>query len=124
MPKTREIPRPEWASFLAAFSRMHRGWRVRIEVFGADIGAQEEAELPLMGVIVDPEPAGMRVTITLGLEPDDHVSHSIEHPTRIRLAQTDEGADQALEIEAKDGAITLVRFLSPALPETVDGMVP
>ena len=40
----REIPRDEWAGFLDSFSRQHEGWLVRLEVPGAEIGAQVEAQ--------------------------------------------------------------------------------
>lgn len=126
MPKTREIPRHEWTAFLDAFSRAHEGWQAGLEVFGEEIGAQDEVErLPLMGATAELEHAGReRITIDLGKAVDDHVSHVILRPTRLRLLQTDAGADEALEIEAGDGPPTLLRLLAPSLPEAVDGIVP
>lgn len=126
MPKTIEVPRDQWIGFLDEFSRAHRGWRARLEVFGTDFGAQEETDhLPLMGVSADFKDKGReRITITLGSATDNHVSHSVEHPTRVQFEQTDDGADQALQIESGDGLATLLRFLSPARPEAVDGIVP
>ncbi|HWC65501.1 MAG TPA: DUF5335 family protein [Thermoanaerobaculia bacterium] len=126
MSKTREIPRNEWTAFLDAFSRAHKGWRARLEIFGVNIGAQEEVDhLPLMGLTAELGRAGReRITIDLGREADDHVSHAILHPSRIRILQTDAGADEALEIEAGEAPPTLLRFLAPSLPEAVDGAVP
>ena len=46
----REIPRDEWVKYLDGFSRRHEGWPVTVEVLGAEVGAQVEAqELPLRG---------------------------------------------------------------------------
>ena len=54
--------------------------------------------------------------------PRDHVAHVVRAPTRVRLTQTDEGADEALEIDSQDGATTRLRFRVAALPEAVDGI--
>ena len=126
MPKTREIPSAEWPAFLDAFSRLHQGWRTRVEVLGREFGAQEETgHLPLMGIATDArDPRRQRITITLGRSPDDHVSHAVDRPSKIFVERTDEGADQALEIESANGTTTLLRFLDPALPETVNGTIP
>src|ERR1043166_4464698 len=122
MPTTREILPAGGPVFLDAFRRVHHGWRARIEVFGRELGAQEETDhLPLMGIADDPR--HRKITIMLGGSPDDHVSHAIERPSKILLEQTDEGADQALEIDSADGTKTLLRFITPALPESVDGIV-
>jgi hypothetical protein len=44
----RGIPLDEWAGYLDGFSRQHEGWLARVEVLGAEVGAQVEArELPL-----------------------------------------------------------------------------
>ncbi len=50
---TQEIPRQEWNKFFDSFSRQHEGWLVTLEIFGPEIGAQEEArELPLEGISI------------------------------------------------------------------------
>lgn len=122
MESTLDIAREDWTTFLDAFSRIHRGWRSRIEVLDAEIGAQEEGEdLPLMGISADFKDAGREsVQIALGRSPDDHVSHAVLHPTAIRVLRREDGADEALEISS-EGAVTLLRFLSPAVPEAADG---
>lgn len=119
MPKTREITPAEWPGFLDAFSRVHHGWRARVDVLGDEFGAQEETDhLPLMGIATDArDPRRQRITITLGTSPDDHVSHAIDRPSKMFLEQSDAGADQALEIESADGTKTLLRFLDPAPAE-------
>lgn len=122
---TQEIPREEWTTFFDRFSKQHEGWRVSLEVFGPEIGAQQEANaLPFEGITVashGKEP--ITIAISLGKAPEDHVTHTIAGPKHVWLQQTSEGADEALEIESEDGAKTLLRFRSAVLPEMVDGVV-
>ena len=122
---TQEIPRDEWKTFLDSFSRQHEGWLATLEVFGPEVGAQEEAhELPLEGVSVASEAdKSESIAISMGKMPEDHISHTITKPEHVWLEKTDDGADAALEIESEDETKTLLRFRSPVPPEFVDGVV-
>jgi hypothetical protein len=121
----REIPRDEWAKFLDSFSRQHEGWLIRLEVLGAEIGAQVEAqELPLEGITAELKSGGEDViSIILGGGSRERVTHNITQPTHVRIEQTESGADMTLQIESRSGVTTLVRFRSAMLPEMVDGIV-
>jgi hypothetical protein len=120
----REIPRDEWVEFLDSFSRQHEGWMVTVEVFGAEIGAQVEAEeLTLEGITADLKDGENVISVIVGKRPTEHITHNIAQPTSIRIEQTEGGADMALQIESGDGMTTLVRFRSAVLPEMVDGIV-
>jgi hypothetical protein len=123
--KTKEIPKNEWPEFFDSFSRQHQGWLVTLEIFGSEIGAQvEERELAFEGIVDEwDEIQGNEISIMIGAEPDDHITHSISQPTQVSLEQTDEGADAALAIKSADGVMALLRFRSPILPEMVDGIV-
>ena len=123
--QTRQIPKGEWPAFLNTFSRKHEGWLVRLEIFGPEIGAQiEEKGLILEGLADEwDEVTGNTIMIMAGNKPDDHLTHSINHPTEVSLEQTDEGADAALAIKAEDGTTTLLSFRAAVLPETVDNVV-
>lgn len=122
---TREVPREEWVSFCDSFSRQHEGWRVTVEVLGAEIGAQNEArELPLGGVTAELNGGREeRIEIMVGEGAGDHITHTIMSPRRVYVEETVAGAHEALEIESPDGVKTLLRFRSPTLPEMVDGVV-
>lgn len=113
---TQEIPRTEWSNFFDTFSQQHEGWLATLEIFGSEVGAQEEAhELPFEGLSVASEPdKSETIEISMGKAADDHVSHAVEKPTRVWLEQTDE-ASAALEIESEDQTKTLLRF-RPAVP--------
>ena len=122
---TQEIPRDEWSAFFDSFSRQHEGWLATVEVFGDDLGAQVEArELRLEGITADLKGSNEdAISIMVGETPDDHVTHTITAPSHVRLEQTQEGANEALQIESASGATTLLRFRSAVLPEMVDGVV-
>lgn len=122
---TQEISRDEWTTFLDTFSRQHEGWLATLEVFAADIGAQQEAhDLPLEGITASSkDKTPETISISLGKMPEDHVTHAINAPTRIWLVQTTDGANAALEIESADNAKTLLRFRSALPADMVDGVV-
>jgi hypothetical protein len=62
------------------------------------------------------------VTIAARSTGQSQITHTVQNPRHIRLEQNDEGADVALEIESADKTIAILRFTTPALPETVDGI--
>ena len=123
--QTRQIPRSEWPAFLDRFSRQHEGWLVTLEILNPDFGAQvQETGLVLEGLTDERDEAGSNtIMIMTGDEPDDHVTHPINHPTEVSLEQTDEGADVALSIKSVDGTISLLSLRVAVLHETVDGLV-
>ena len=123
--ETKEIPRDQWRSFFDVFSRQHEGWLATLEIFGPEIGAQQEAwQLPLAGVTFESRGSEPEtITIDLGKTPEDHVSHTISQPVHVWLEQTTEGANAALEIESADETKALLRFRSSMPPEMVDGVV-
>ena len=122
--QTRQIPKSEWSLFLDRFSRQHEGWLVKLEILSSEIGAQvEETGLVLEGLTEESDEAkGNTIIIMIGKEPDNHVTHSINHPTEVSLEQTDEGADVALSIKSADGATALLSFRAAVAPETVDSV--
>jgi hypothetical protein len=122
--QTVQIPREAWSQTLNDFSAMHEGWLVSVDVLSAEIGAQPEVhDLPLVGVVAEPDGDGGTITISAARQAAGQITHTIHSPTRVWIERTDEGADAAVQIESADGAKTIVRFRTPALPETVDGVV-
>src|SRR3977135_698949 len=96
---TKEIRHDEWLSFLDSFSQRHQGWLVTLEVIAPEIGAQEEASnLPLEGITSSESNAHQTISISVGNLPSNHLTRTINNPTRLWLKQTLQGADEALEI--------------------------
>ena len=122
---TQEIPREDWSNFFDVFSRQHEGWLVTLEVFGPEVGAQEEAhQLPFEGISIASGGNGAdAIAINLGKTPEDHVTHTITKPEHVWLEQTSGGANAALEIESENQNKALLRFRSALPPEMVDGVV-
>jgi hypothetical protein len=120
--KTKEVPKHQWPKFFSSFSQRHEGWLTTLEIFGYELGAQvQERELPFEGIIDEGDEAtGDQIVIMIGAKPDEHITHTISHPTQVSLEQTDGGADVALQIKSADGLNTLLRFRSPILPELAD----
>ena len=111
---TREIPRDEWMTFFDSFSRRYEGWLVTVEMLGDDIGAQVEVrELPLVGIVVDLKGSDeAAISIIIGEEAQDHITHTITQPTHVRFEETGEAEHMTLQIEPAGGATTLVNFFS------------
>ena len=121
--RTPEIPRDDWSRVLAEFSATHDGWLVSLDILSPDIGAQPDIiDLPLVGVTFEDIRAGT-MTISAGRSAVPEITHTIQAPSRIWVERTDAGADAALAIESADGAKTILRLRTAALPETVDGIV-
>src|SRR6266581_9073439 len=122
---TRDIPRPEWTEFLDTFSRQHERWLINVEVVTSGLGAHREVrDKPLTGISEDRKSGdAARISISAGERPEEHVTHFISRPSRVALEQTEEGAHKGLRIESENGETTLVLFRSPALPETLDGVI-
>src|SRR5687768_4498680 len=112
--QTREIPKSEWPAFVNSFSSRHQGWVVDVEIFGPDIGAQVEGTgLVLQGLTGEWDVMNRdSILIMAGNRRDDHVTHSINHPTEISLEKTDSGIDVVLSITGEDGTKTLLTFPS------------
>ena len=110
--KTYEVSADQWVDFFSNFSRAHVGWPVTIEVLSPETGPQRVAgELPLQGVSFDL--AGSRpCTITMGAGdgPSANISHRIDMPLHIRVAEDDGGESGTIEIEPARGAPTLVHY--------------
>lgn len=120
---SREIPRGEWLSFLDSFSRQHEGWLVKMEVADAQGGSRVQAEnLKFEGVTPEHSEGHDRISIVLGKEPEDHLTHFVSDPKRVLFLETKAGGHVGLQIEAADGSKTEVRFPGPARPETLDNV--
>ena len=122
---TQEISREAWPEFFHGFSSAHEGWLATIEVFGSEFGAQVEVlELPFEGITADLRSADKgSISLMVGKSPDEHMTHTITSPTHVRLDQTEEGANEALQIESAGETTTLVRFRSPEFPDLVPGII-
>lgn len=114
------VPAVEWCVFLERFSRRHRGWLATMH--GLEQG------LPLTRV-----PSERFESVALERSDFDHlvrvtfangISLCALRPRAVRVQQTDEGAEAALEVETAAGAFIRLAFRATALPDQLDGVAP
>jgi hypothetical protein len=111
---TREIPRADWATFLAAFSRQHAHWLVtvdRVRDGSRETIAEDE---PLERVITSA--GGIMVVIASG-------EVAVADPTSLRV-ESEGAVESAIQIEDAEGTATRVDLRTPIAPELVDGVAP
>jgi uncharacterized protein DUF5335 len=107
MPTTREIPRDEWQSYFDDLVTQ-QALRASVEIVGAELGDQTEAEkLPLDSISHDDQ--ANRLTIGLGGADRYPVVlwHTIERPLRVEVREQDGVAD-AILIEDSDDVHTVL----------------
>jgi hypothetical protein len=104
----KEIERNDWGRFFESFTMQHDHWLVSVD--------GEKESMPLEGITARDE----LITITLGGD--------ISHHRRITIAgkkvtvEQQDGVEQGVAIESRDGHTTRLAFRSPMPPELVDGI--
>jgi hypothetical protein len=122
----RDVPRPDWVSFLDRFSREHRGWLTTVEQSGTGESTRpiRAIERPLGSLDAALGEGGVRsITIHFAEEADAGAAVRIDAPVALRVAENARGAERGLEIATATGA-TRLQFRATALPEELDGMAP
>jgi hypothetical protein len=123
MMETVEILPARWSQALAEFSALHEGWLISVDILSSDMGAQAEIhDLPLTGVVAERQKTGDTITIAAARSAAGQITHTIHSPTRVWIERTSDGADAAMQIESAEGTTTILRLVTPARPETVDGL--
>jgi hypothetical protein len=103
-PRLNEIATLQWAAVLDHFSRAHAGQLAELVVISPDSGRHPQAhQLPLLGVSAEPSNGGQSITITAGDRDGVLLSHEIQHPSHVRLAEWNDGVSGELEVDAEDG---------------------
>src|SRR5688572_20628294 len=102
--RTREITRERWPFFLDDFTHLHQGEHVNVETMGQGVfGVKSQlCNLPLVGIVgVDPKArSGEWIEIIAGDSPATAAIHSIPHPSRVVVAEEEDGRGVALQIES------------------------
>jgi hypothetical protein len=120
----RELAESEWEPFLSAFTLQHDRWLVTVESLRGRQRDMETREEPLEGLVVRAGAENAReIIITVGGGAGPHQRFVIDDPKRL-VVESENGIDQALEIERTSGNVVRVVFRSPIAPELVDGVLP
>jgi Family of unknown function (DUF5335) len=121
--RNRQVPRSEWFNFFQEFTRRHDGWLVTVRVLDPRFGSQVEArDMPLEGIVSAADASGP-ISIHVGSSLERHLEHEIAEPKQVWVELSEEGAEEALEIESGEGTRTILQFRAAGLPETVDGIL-
>ena len=118
-----EIAPERWAAKLDEFTRVHEWALVSIDIWTAGQGTRRGVTtLPLLGVSADRSGTDRTVFMSMACAGDGHITHVVTGVTRVAVEQMTNGADSALLVDSADGARTILRFTTAALPEkTADG---
>ena len=118
--RTRQIFYEQWQPFFNDFTQLHQGKHVNVETMGdvgdGDFGVKSRwCDLPLAGIVCGHPQSGEDEWIEVIARdsrdsPDTHATYSIVKPSKVRLAEEENGQAIALEIESADGIVTMIRF--------------
>ena len=115
--RTREITRERWQHFFDDFTRLHQGEHVTVETLGKGrIGAKlQVCNLPLVGIVgADPKSgSGEWIELIAGDSPQTQANCCVDHPSRVVMAEEENGQAVALQIESTRGSVTMLRFQPP-----------
>ena len=104
------IKKSQWVESLRDFSYRNASRRARIEFDRSGAGRDVRAvadRLSLRGVAYDPRDDRIEIMVGPLLGTAGHLTHSICSPTSIDLVSDEEGADEALWVEERDGGTLL-----------------
>ncbi len=110
-----EIPREQWKSFFDELSREHESGQVSVEARGDSLPPQDAVtQMTLIGLSYEDKGSGQgRIDIIVGNDADTNASHTIAHPTAVKIENRLNGDIDTLLIDAEQGEpVTVVRFLS------------
>ena len=119
-----EIQQEQWPAYLDGFSKRNSGRMADLQILSDELGMQEQAEmLPFEGITLETKGSlASSVEIMLGgtgAADKRNVTHTVTQVRRIVPKIGADGREDALEIEAEDGAeIILIFKTPPELPET------
>jgi hypothetical protein len=108
-----------WQANLSDFGERNKMRQTRLEVLGPDREVESdfwlEDGLLLAGIAMEMDrERGPSIEIMLGAPAapsGEHMTHTVNGVNRVEL-ETVDGRDEALEIEDKEGAVTIMRFES------------
>jgi hypothetical protein len=113
---TEEIAPGEWEDFLANLTRRHQAWPVTVEQGGPDMVYRvQAANRPLTGALVIDSDSLPTILICLANGKTATASScvAVTEVRRVWVKRNENGMDEALEIEAADGTVTLLHLCTP-----------
>ncbi|MFI5110264.1 MAG: DUF5335 family protein [Terriglobales bacterium] len=104
----REIPPPQWSSFLGNFGFRHFGWNVTLEQKSRRRGKHLVVNHSFLEELTTDVAGGhQQISIVLGTPFHPFHTHVIRKPVHVRVVA---GAGAALEIDSADGRTVVVHL--------------
>ena len=118
-----EIQKEQWQAYLDDFSKRNSGRTADLQVLSEELGTQHEAEvLSFEGITLETKGSlASSVEIMLGgtgSADNRNLTHTVTQVRRMVPKVGADGREDALEIEAEDGARTILIFKTP--PELLE----
>jgi len=115
--ETSDLPRDGWRAYFDDLSHRLATERTVVELRGAELGAQVQAEgLVLSGLSYDDRDDILVIGLSPG-GPDEVLEHIVSSPQRIEVVSGEDLLPATIEVEDGDGIRTLLRLgAAPALP--------
>ncbi len=116
------IAREEWAGFCEIFTQQHEGWLVTVEEQDGNHQKRVIAQdRPLQALSYEGDGDRIDVRVVVGTGSSEDLGHVVSDARSMHLQFDDRGAHEGLRISSPQG-VTNVRFRTPALPDTVNGL--
>ena len=109
MAETEELARERWRTYFDELSRTLATTRATVEIEGADLGDQIQAELVLSGISYDDRDDVLVIGLSPG-GPSESLQHWVNNPQRIAVESSEGVVPSAIEAEDAEGQTTLVRL--------------
>ena len=114
------VPPPQWRGFLDRFSREHRAWLATVHGVEHGRPTTRMPSVAIRSVSLEEDLRDGIVRVTYG----NGLSLCAPRPSAVRVQQTEDGADCALEIDTASGGLVRLAFRATARPEELDGFAP
>lgn len=108
---SREIPREDWADYLALLSHLSRTRRVRVDAGNSKADEQPLPQsLPLVDIrLAEEDGLPGRIEVTVG-RPGEEITYRLQGPGCIRAAENESGDLQCLFLQDEGQSQVLVFF--------------
>ena len=109
-----ELKKEDWGIFLDNLSKRRFEWMTEIEIINDQVGHQVLSNgLPLAGVTAETVGDRTSIVITVGETTNNHITHTINDPTRIAFLVGEGAQGDVIDIEEANGTKTLIRLKEP-----------
>jgi hypothetical protein len=116
----RDVPPTEWSSFLEQFSSTHRAWLATIHGIERGVAVTRVPSQAIKSIALEHQVPNAIVRLTFV----NGVSLSAPRPSAVRVQETEDGAQYALEVDTADEAFIRLAFRATARPDQLDGIAP